>query len=58
MDLRFFILLFVISGADLYEYNFGVSVYGILFLFSVVAIFIELIMRYINYFTKRKNNND
>lgn len=47
MDLRFFVLLFVISGADIFELNFGTPVYGLLFLFSIAVIGIELVWRLI-----------
>lgn len=50
MDLRFFVLLFVISGADVFEFNFGAPVYGLLFLFSIAVIGIELCLRLIRRF--------
>jgi hypothetical protein len=47
IDLRFFALLFIISGAELFEFNFDESIYGLLFLFSIAVIGIELIWRLI-----------
>jgi hypothetical protein len=47
VDLRFFALLFIISGAELFEFNFDESIYGLLFLFSIAVIGIELIWRLI-----------
>lgn len=50
IDLRFFVLLFVISGADVFEFNFGMPVYGLLFLFSIAVIGIEVCLRLIRRF--------
>jgi hypothetical protein len=47
IDLRFFVLLFIISGAELFEFNFDASIDGLLFLFSIAVIGIELIWRLI-----------
>ncbi len=47
IDLRFFSLLFIISGAELFEFNFDESIDGLLFLFSIAMIGIELIWRLI-----------